>query len=247
MGKILSKVEIEKSLNNYRNIGNMDNLYREHYVVSNNLTRDTHERYCDVVCASLLAHIKSLTDDVAFDIIDRHTTSKHYNMSDIHTGVIENLASGRVEEHIAMQMKDKDYDFIGKVLDYQTPLKSKRSDEAGKIDLLAITGSVLRIIELKIPNSKESLLRCVLEAYTYFRKIHKQHLTEDFKLTGGAIVIPAVLVADGGHQVKEYLRDNSLTVTLMHKLGVEIFTYVVDANNQVTKVSKPWLNKNNYI
>ena len=42
MGKILSKVEIEKSLNNYRNIGNMDNLYREHYVVSNNLTRDTH-------------------------------------------------------------------------------------------------------------------------------------------------------------------------------------------------------------
>ena len=155
------------------------------------------------------------------------------------SGSMSGLESDTIGGYNAMQMKDKDYDFIGKVLDYQTPLKSKRSDEAGKIDLLAITGRVLRIIELKIPNSKESLLRCVLEAYTYFRKIHKQHLTEDFKLTGGAIVIPAVLVADGGHQVKEYLRDNSLTVTLMHKLGVEIFTYVVDANNQVTKVSKP--------
>lgn len=244
MGNSLSKVEIEQSLDDYVN---MDTLYQEHYVVSNNLTSDTHERYCDVVCAWLLYNLDSLTADAAFDIIDRHTTSKHYNMSNIHTGVIENLTSGRVEEHIAMQMKDKDYDFIGKVLDYQTPLKSKQSDEAGKIDLIAITGRVLRIIELKIPDSKESLLRCVLEAYTYFRKIHKQHLAEDFNLAGRAIVIPAVLVAAGSHQVEEYLRDNSLTVTLMHKLGVEIFTYVVDENNQVTSVSKPWLNKNNYI
>ncbi len=241
MGKILSKAAIIQSLNNHMKMGKVDTLYKGKYVLS----KDKND--CAVVCEWLLANITYLTDDAAFDIIDRHATSKHYNMSNIHTGVIKNPTSGRDEEHIAMQMKGKDYDFIGTVWDYQTPLKSKRSDEAGKIDLLAITGRVLRIIELKNPSSDESLLRCVLEAYTYFRKIHKQHLTEDFKLTGGAIVIPAVLVADGGHQVEEYLSDNSLTLTLMQKLGVEMFVYTVDQNKQVTRVSKPWLNKNNYI
>lgn len=247
MQNILSRDEIEQSIKCYIKSGKMDSLYKEHYVVSNNTTKDTKERYCDVVCECLLKNMEALTGNGAFDIIDRGVTGKSYNMTKVHSGKVQNTTSGRDEEHTAMQMKDKDYDFIGSVLDYQIPLKSKQMDTGGKIDIMSLQGRVLRLIELKKPASRETLLRCVLESYTYFRKIHKENLVKDFHLGKDTIVIPAVLVGRSSHQVKEYMDDTSKTLYLMRKLGIEIFDYFVNAEKQVTNVSQPWLNKNNYL
>ena len=44
--------------------------------------------------------------------------------------------------------RQKEISYVGEILDYQTPLKNKRSDEAGKIDLLSYDGRILRILEL---------------------------------------------------------------------------------------------------
>ena len=62
---------------------------------------------------------------------------------------------------------------LGYIFDYQTPLKAARSDSYGKIDLLGYNtdDKYYSVIELKYrpSGSDETLLRCVLEAYTYYK------------------------------------------------------------------------------
>ena len=62
---------------------------------------------------------------------------------------------------------------LGYIFDYQTPLKKDRSDSYGKIDLLGYNtdDKCYSVIELKYrpSGSDETLLRCVLEAYTYYK------------------------------------------------------------------------------
>ena len=62
---------------------------------------------------------------------------------------------------------------LGYIFDYQTPLKEKQNDSYGKIDLLGYNtdDKCYSVIELKYrpSGSEETLLRCVLEAYTYYK------------------------------------------------------------------------------
>jgi hypothetical protein len=65
---------------------------------------------------------------------------------------------------------------IGEFFDYEIPLKEKLSDNLGKIDLLAKdeNSHAVKIVELKIctgENRGESLLRCLLEVYTYYKLV----------------------------------------------------------------------------
>ena len=64
-------------------------------------------------------------------------------------------------------------DGLGYLFDYQTPLKATKDDSYGKIDLLGYNtdDECYSVIELKYrpSGSEETLLRCVLEAYTYYR------------------------------------------------------------------------------
>lgn len=62
---------------------------------------------------------------------------------------------------------------LGYIFDYQTPLKETQDDSYGKIDLLGYNtvDKCYSVIELKYrpSGSEETLLRCVLEAYTYYK------------------------------------------------------------------------------
>lgn len=64
-------------------------------------------------------------------------------------------------------------DGLGYIFDYQTPLKKTRNDSYGKIDLLGYNtdDECYSVIELKYrpSGSEETLLRCILEAYTYYK------------------------------------------------------------------------------
>lgn len=64
-------------------------------------------------------------------------------------------------------------DGLGYIFDYQTPLKATQNDSYGKIDLLGYNtdDKCYSVIELKYrpSGSEETLLRCVLESYTYYR------------------------------------------------------------------------------
>lgn len=84
------------------------------------------------------------------------------------------ISTNRKEEILAKLLyRQGDVVGLGKILDYQTPLKEKKSDSYGKIDLLSYNkkDNLISVVELKYrPSvSDETLLRCILEAYTYYK------------------------------------------------------------------------------
>ena len=84
------------------------------------------------------------------------------------------ISTNRKEEILAKLLyRQGDVVGLGKILDYQTPLKNQQSDPYGKIDLLSYNkkDNLISVVELKYrPSvSDETLLRCILEAYTYYK------------------------------------------------------------------------------
>ena len=148
---------------------------------------------------------------------------------DSHNGIIKDENSNREEEKITMELFDYSqnkgvtFDIIGEIIDYQTPLKNVQKDDVGKIDLLAYNEKekTLKILELKKPDSKETMLRCVLEAYTYLKIVDKDKLLKDFGLPKDTILKTCPFVFVDGEQYKEMQQDRKNLKELMKKLDVE--------------------------
>lgn len=178
--KIISKIE-----NAARD---MRLFYKQDFINYLGKTTDTDEYYTEVVCEWLFNNLSVLDD------IPTITREKGY-FTKGHDGIIKNPNSNRTEEMIAMNMfRQRNISYVGKIIDYQTPLKNTRNDKAGKIDLLSYDGCTLRILELKEPKSTESMLRCVIEGYTYLKTVDKVKLLESFELPTDTIVVANPLV-----------------------------------------------------
>ena len=118
---------------------------------------------------------------------------------------------------------------LGYIFDYQTPLKKTKDDSYGKIDLLGYNSKdkCYSIIELKYrpSGSEETLLRCVLEAYTYYKLfdlnqiesaqdhngITELRALKDYKHTKNAELVilfdeKSCIVDDGGAETNLMLR-----------------------------------------
>lgn len=98
------------------------------------------------------------------------TGHNHSESVDINKLQISNRKEEILAKLLFYQREVKD---LGYIFDYQTPLKKVRSNSYGKIDLLGYNSKdkCYSIIELKYrpSGSEETLLRCVLEAYTYYK------------------------------------------------------------------------------
>ena len=219
MGKKYSKKEILEE------IQDMGNFYKRKVVNYRGTTSDSKEYYTEVVAEWILKNI------YLFDYIKPITREKSYK-ADSHDGKIKNEDSGREEEMIAMKLFDssknrgKVFDIIGKIIDYQTPLKDIQTDKAGKIDLLAYNEKenpkTLRILELKRPDSKETMLRCVLEAYTYLKVVDKDKLLKDFGLPESTKIKACPFVFYEKEQYKEMQEDRKNLKELIEKLEIEV-------------------------
>lgn len=181
---------------------NKNTFYKKDFINYRGKTSDTEEYYTEVVAEFLCNHITDYMNGI------NSITRKSSYKTEGHDGNY-NPDSTREEEIIAMQTfrQSKDcgpYNLIGEIIDYQTPLKSSADDEAGKIDLLSFDGSIMRILELKKPDSKETMLRCVLEGYTYLKTVDTDKMISDFEYTPENVVIKASpLVFWGSEQYKE--------------------------------------------
>ena len=97
--------------------------------------------------------------------------------------------SNRKEEILAkLLFYQRDVKDLAYIFDYQTPLKAVQSDSYGKIDLLGYNSKdkCYSIIELKYrpSGSDETLLRCVLEAYTYYKLLDLKQIKSDVDHAG---------------------------------------------------------------
>ena len=217
MGKKYSKNEILEE------IQDMVNFYKRKVVNYRGKTSDSKDYYTEVVAEWILKNI------YLFDYIKPITREKSYKV-DSHDGIIKNEESKREEEKIAMKLFDlsqnqrKVFDVIGKIIDYQTPLKDIQTDKAGKIDLLAYNEEekILRILELKRPDSKETMLRCVLEAYTYLKIVDKTKLLKDFGLPENTKIKACSFVFLDGAQYQEMQQDRKNLKELIEKLEIEV-------------------------
>ncbi|MHB9314694.1 hypothetical protein ACW0TP_07815 [Fusobacterium polymorphum] len=220
MGKKYSKEEIIKKLEASKS--EMGQFYSEDFLNYISETSDKEGDYTEIIAGWLLDNIE------LFNEIKLITREKSYKVK-THDGIIKNEESKREEEKIAMKLFDssknrgKVFDIIGKIIDYQTPLKNVRGDKAGKIDLLAYNENekTLRILELKRPDSKETMLRCVLEAYTYLKVVDKDKLLKDFGLPENTIVKACPFVFFDGAQYKEIQEDRKYLKELIKNLDVE--------------------------
>ena len=223
MGKKYSKEEIIKKLEESKS--EMGQFYSENFLNYISETSDKEGDYTEIIAEWLLNNIK------LFDEIKPITREKNYKVK-THDGKIKNEKSNREEEIIAMKLfelsqnQGKVFDIIGKIIDYQTPLKNVRADKAGKIDLLAYNEKenpkTLRILELKKPDSKETMLRCVLEAYTYLKVVDKAKLLKDFGLPKNTEIKACPFVFYGKEQYKEMQEDRKNLKELIEKLEIEV-------------------------
>ena len=230
MGKKYSKKEILEE------IQDMGNFYKRKVVNYRGTTSDSKEYYTEVVAEWILKNI------YLFDYIKPITREKSYK-ADSHDGKNKDNDSNREEEKIAMKLfelsqnQGKVFDIIGKIIDYQTPLKDIQTDKAGKIDLLAYNENekTLRILELKKPDNKETMLRCVLEAYTYLKVVDKAKLLKDFELPENTKIKACAFVFYGGEQHQEMQKNKENLGELIKKLDIEII-YLKEENGEYSVV-----------
>ena len=234
MGKKYSKEEIIKKLEASKS--EMGQFYSEDFLNYISETSDKEGDYTEIIAGWLLDNIE------LFNEIKLITREKSYKVK-THDGIIKNEESKREEEKIAMKLFDssknrgKVFDIIGKIRDYQTPLKNVRGDKAGKIDLLAYNENekTLRILELKRPDSKETMLRCVLEAYTYLKVVDKAKLLKDFGLPENTVIKACPFVFYDGKQHKEMQQNRENLGQLIKELGIEVI-YLKEENGEYSVI-----------
>lgn len=236
MGKKYSKEEIIKKLEESKS--EMGQFYSENFLNYIGETSNEERDYTEIIAEWLLNNIK------LFDEIKPITREKNYKVK-THDGIIKNEESKREEEKIAMKLfhssqnQGKVFDIIGKIIDYQTPLKNVRADKAGKIDLLAYNENekTLRILELKKPDSKETMLRCVLEVYTYLKVVDKNKLLKDFGLPEDTEIKACPFVFYDGEQYKEMQQNRENLGQLIKRLGIEII-YLKEEDGEYSVIKK---------
>ncbi len=150
------------------------------YVTGKSKVNNT--RYSEVIADTLVSkgYIKTWLEleplrPNHFDIGHHHSESVDINKLQI---------SNRKEEILAkLLFYQREVKDLGYIFDYQTPLKETRNDSYGKIDLLGYNNAdaCYSVIELKYrpSGSDETLLRCILEAYTYYKLLDLNQIKSD--------------------------------------------------------------------
>lgn len=210
----------------------MDKFYQESLVNYSGVTSDTEEKYMEIIAAYLLEHME------LFDQIKTTTRQSSYK-TDSHKGVQDgDKETNRKEEWLAKKMFKQTYKHIGIIKDYQTPLKNSLQDKGlGKIDLIALENDTVSLIELKYKDNKETILRCILEIYTYFKTIDQKKLLKDFDFKKDSQIVPVVLIFKDSFQYKQLYDEKCPLLNvqkLMNALGVKVFLI-----EEIIKISIP--------
>lgn len=115
-------------------------------------------------------------------------------------------------------------------MDYQVPLKNSSADKGlGKIDLISLVDDCMVLIEFKINENRETLLRCVLEIATYYQVLSKSKFLDSYSNEFGSPkqIKKAVLIVLNSLQHKEMLElrngERRHLEKLMDALEVQVF------------------------
>ena len=139
-------------------------------------------RYSEVVSSTLLSKNLLKTWKELTPVRPNHFDTKHTHSESVDMKQLQ--GTNRKEEILAkLLFYQCKVDGLGYIFDYQTPLKATKNDSYGKIDLLGFNqdDKCYSVIELKYrpSGSEETLLRCILEAYTYYKLLDLKQIKSD--------------------------------------------------------------------
>lgn len=213
-------------------------IYQE-FVVHPGVIKGTDTPSTEIVAEFVLNNLKQFEGNII--PITRETSywTDTHTIENDHKNSHEEENITREEEHIALDMYKKNHDtpldHIGRIIDYQTPLKNEQIDIAGKLDLLAYDNGRLTILELKDHDSTESMLRCVLEGYTYFLNLkNSEKFIDDFKKANkidqniNCRITVSPFVYRFGNQFKEMQSPHPKLQKLMNTLNITPYYYDTD-------------------
>jgi len=212
---------------------NAKKLYNSRCINWKGKTLDSKEYYTEVISSELLKEEKL----VLLEKIEQINRVK-YNV-DTHDGQ-HNGDTNRAEEIFAMQLKGKKLEKLGFVIEYQVPLKEKLSDDAGKIDLITYANESVYIV-VKYIGNKETLLRAILEIWTYYKQLNKVNFLNSFKLlkqNKTKDIRKAVLLSVG---CNAYNEAKELSISKRPKLkqlakALDVDIFLLEENGTITKV-----------
>jgi len=157
------------------------NFYKSAIVNYKGYVKGSKDLYSEVIAETLV------TDGFIKDWLNLiPVRPEHFKIN--HSNENEKLdalkITNRKEEILAkLLFYQGNIDGLGYIFDYQTPLKEARNDSYGKIDLLGYNtdDKCYSVIELKYrpSGSDETLLRCILEAYTYYKLLDLNQIKSD--------------------------------------------------------------------
>jgi len=174
MNRNFNKKEILDSLN--ESMKNISTLYISKSINRKGKIIDSKsEYYTEIVSNELLKRLSE------FDKIDRVSIKSPYIIKN-HGSYFNAHYLNRRKENFATLIYGKEYEGLGKIIDYKIPIKEPLS-KIGivKIDLLSyhVESSTLYLINLKLGNSKDTLLKSIIEIYTYWLTIDIVKLKKD--------------------------------------------------------------------
>jgi len=219
-------------------------LYQKSFLNYQGMTIDSHVPYVEVISLELLRNFSKLKK-IGEDMPIRRTKS----FNTLHNGIpnvearlerFGNLTFGEKLFAIALFNSKVDYCF-GKIFDYQVPLKEHQKDHFGELDLVAQAGSSIKILELKINGkSKETLLRAIIEVYTYYMLL-KSSLAKfitDFDLGAESYFQPCVLTDQFSlsgqtiSNINKYPKTIALVSQINDEIGVPVEFYLFSYPSQ---------------
>jgi len=207
----------------------IESFYSKPFVNYKGRTTDEKNSYTEIVAEMVLKNWDKFED------IKSNTRKNSYKVGS-HIGNLPKETSNRNEERIAIQLFNQKFLTIGEIIDYQTPLKNISADNYGKVDLLMKSDSCLYFLELKDQYSEESLLRCILEGYTYSKIADTDKLLKDFGLDESLSVKSAPLIFKGSTPYKHLNEERLFLNKLMKKIKQEVFIIeIIDSNFIVSK------------
>ena len=108
----------------------IESFYKDNCVNWTGTTSNTKELYTEIIANELLKNLSVFNNIKAISRTNPYEVKSHFPIS-------INPDSKRDEENFAKRITLLEFESLGKILDYQIPIKDKQTDDAGKIDLIS--------------------------------------------------------------------------------------------------------------
>ncbi|ODS29922.1 MAG: hypothetical protein SCARUB_04974 [Candidatus Scalindua rubra] len=215
--------------NAIKNLNNVRTLYTENFVNWKGVTKDSKEYYTEIIAEELINKINN--ENIISENI-KPLERENYKVPSRGKTFISN--TNRKEENVAKRIDKMECGELGHILYYQMPLKpNNKIKKVGKIDLVSFKKdeNIVYVIELKVANKNETLLRAILEIITYYQQLNQTNFINSFKDDLGdkykkVEIQPAVLLTCDcrAYEEVEQLDERPYLKELIKKLDVELFS-----------------------